>query len=564
MRNKIVVVGGVACGPKAAARVKRLNPEAEVILLEQGEKVSYGACGLPFYLEGLFKDLDELIKTPVGVPRTPAFFKAVKGVEVLTGVRAEEIDRERKLLIARRLATGERLKFPYDKLVLATGSLPVRPPLEGIDLPGIFTLKSLEDGQKIKVKLEDSSIRNVVVVGSGLIGLEVLEPLVKAGKKVTLVEMLGHPLPTLLDEDVAFPLRGVMKAQGIEALFGEGVARFEGAEQVEKVVTDKGTEIPCQMVILAIGVRPNVALAQEAGLEVGRLGIKVDRHLRTSDPDIYAGGDCVESRCLISGQATYLPMGSLANKHGRVIGDNLAGYQSVFPGTVGTAICRFFSLNVARTGLTERRARELGFDAASTIVAGPDKPHYMPGHKPLICKLVYDQGTGRVLGAQIIGPGEVLPRINTVAALLQSHGTIEDLAHTELAYAPPFSPAIDILTTAAWASQNKLYRLVRTYKAHEVKAKFETGEDFILLDVRTPKEVEEVRLPYENVVYLPLGRLRAEAKEKLPRDKEIICFCKISLRGFEAARILHGLGFKKVAYLEGGLAAWPYEKVSGK
>ncbi|NPA48941.1 MAG: pyridine nucleotide-disulfide oxidoreductase, partial [Thermodesulfobacteria bacterium] len=190
-------------------------------------------------------------------------------------------------------------------------------------------------------------------------------------------------------------------------------------------------------------------------------------------------------------------------------------------------------------------------------------PHYMPGNKPLIFKLVYDEGTGRVLGAQIVGPGEVLPRINTVAAVIKAGGTIEELADVELAYAPPFSPAIDILTTAAWASQNKLYRLARSYKAKEVKAKLEAGEDFVLLDVRTPKEIEEVRLPYENVVYIPLGKLREEAPQKLPRDKEIICFCKISLRGFEAVRILAGLGFKNVAYLEGGLAAWPYEKVSG-
>ena len=562
MGKKIVVIGGVACGPKAAARVKRLDPQAEVVILEQGEHISYGACGLPFYLEGLIPEIDELIKTPVGVPRTPAFFKAVKGVEVFTGVRAEKIDRKNKVVIAQKLATGERLEFPYDKLVIATGSSPVRPPIEGVDPSGVYTLKSLTDGQKIKADLEDSSITDVVIVGSGLIGLECAEAFGKLGKKVTIIEKLAWPLPALLDDDIAFPILGLMKAKGIRPFFGEGVARFEGQERVEKVITEKGTEVSAQMVLMAIGVRPNVKLAEEAGLEVGRFGIKVDRHLRTSDPDIYAGGDCIESRCLISGQAVYLPMGSLANKHGRVIGDNLAGYQSIFPGTVGTAICRFFELNIARTGLTEARAKDLGYRVMSTIVAGPDKPHYMKGSKPLLMKLVVDEGSGKVLGAQIVGQGDALSRINTVAAVIQAGGTVEDLADTELAYAPPFSPAIDLLTTAAWVTQNKLYRLAKGYKAKEVKAKLEAGEDFVLLDVRTPKEVEEVRLPYENVVYIPLGKLRELALEKLPKDKEIICFCKISLRGFEAVRILVALGFQKTAFLEGGLAAWPYEKIS--
>ncbi len=563
MGRKIVVIGGVACGPKAAARVKRLDPNAEVLLLEQGESISYGACGLPFFLGGVVKDLQELVNTPAGVPRDPAFFKAVKDINVLLRTRAEVIDRDKKIVLARRLDTGETLKFPYDNLVIATGSSPIRPPLEGIDLPGIYTLKSLKDGEKIKKQLEDSNVTDVVVVGFGLIALECIEALFKARKRITVVEKLGWPLPTLLDEDMAFPLKEALEDRGVAMLFGEGVARFEGKDRVERVITDKGTAIPCQMVLLAIGVRPNISLAQEAGLEVGHFGIKVDRHMRTSDAYIYAGGDCVESRCLISGQPIYLPMGSLANKHGRVIGDNLAGMQSIFDGAVGTAICRLFDLNVARTGLTQKRARELGYPVVSTIVAGSDRAHYIPGQNPLLIKLVADAASGRILGAQMIGPGDVLPRVDTVAALLRTQGRLEDLAAVEMAYAPPFAPAIDLLTTAAWATQNKLYRLAKGYKAYEVKAKLERGEDIILLDVRTPKEVEAVKLPYPQVTYIPLGKLRQLASEKLPQDKEIICFCKISLRGFEAVRILAGLGFKKVAYLEGGLAAWPYEKEFG-
>ncbi len=563
MGQKIVVIGGVACGPKAAARLKRLDPSAEVIILDQGPFVSYGACGLPFFLGGVVKELQELINTPAGVPRDPHFFKAVKDIEVLTRTKAEAIDRDKKIVVARQLETGEILKLPYDSLVLATGSSPIRPPLEGIDLAGIYTLKTLEDGRALKEALANPDIRDVVVVGLGLIALECIEALFKAHKRITVVEKLHWPLPTILDEDVAFPLKEALEDRGIEIILGEGVKAFEGRDRVEKVITEGGREIPCQMVLLSIGVRPNVDLAREAGLEVGPLGIKVDRHLRTSDPHIYAGGDCVESRCLISGKPVYLPMGSVANKHGRVIGDNLAGMESVFEGVVATAVCRLFDLNIARTGLTEKRAREMGYDVVSTIVAGSDRAHYIPGQNPLLIKLIADAASGRVLGAQMIGPGDVLPRVNTVAAVLRSYGTIEDLAAVEMAYAPPFAPAIDLLTTAAWATQNKIYRLVKSYKPYEVKAKIDRGEEVILLDVRTPKEVEAVKIPYPNVVYIPLGKLRALALEKLPRQKEIISFCKISLRGFEAARILASLGFPKVAYMEGGLAAWPFEKEFG-
>lgn len=562
MGNKIVIIGGVACGPKAAARVKRLDPDAEVTVLEKGEEISYGACGLPFYLEGEIKDVAELTTTPVGVPRDVNFFRAVKGVEVRTGTEAVSIDRENRVVRARRVADGKEESFPYDKLVIATGSAPVRPPIPGIDAAGIHCLKTLEDGRAIKEAMEGSTTKKAVIVGGGLIGLECVEPLVKEGFEVHVVEKLPWLLPALLDEEMAIHLERHLVSKGIQVHCGDGVASFEadGNGRVARVVTEK-TSIEADLVILAIGVRPNVKLAQEAGLEVDRAGIVVDEHLRTSDPHIYAGGDCVASYNTVTGKPTYAPMGSVANKHGRVIGNNLAGWNSTFSGVCGTGICRIMGFNVARTGLTQRDAQLQGISVVSALNPGSDRPHYMEGSKLIHVKLIAESYSGRVLGAQILGPGEVMSRVDTLAALIKAGGTVDDLADVDMAYAPPFSPALDNVIVAAHIIQNKMDRVAHAYSPAQVKKKLEAGEDFVLLDVRTPKEVEAMSLPYENLVYIPLGKLRERADE-LPRDKEIVCLCKISLRGYEAERILVGKGFDPslVSFVDGGIVAWPYEK----
>ncbi len=561
MGRKIVVIGGVACGPKAACRAKRLDPSAEVIIVEKGEEISYGACGLPFYLEGEVPDVKDLTTTPVGVVRDVNFFKAVKGVDVLLNTEAVFIDRKKKEVLVRNVKNGSEQTLSYDKLVLATGSSPVRPPIPGIDLEGIHCLKTLTDGVRLKKAMEEAPGENAVIVGAGLIGMECLEPLLNAGFNVHVVEKLPFVLPALLDEEMAVPLMKHITSKGVTFYLNDGVSSFEGNGRVQKVKTEK-TEIAADLVLLAIGFRPNIKLAQDAGLETGPMGIKVDAHLRTSDPDIYAGGDCVESYNIVTGKPMYAPMGSTANKHGRIIGNNLAGWNSTFSGICGTGVCNILGFNVARTGLTERDARNEGMEVLTSLCPAPDKPHYMKDAKLIHLKMVAEKYSGRLLGVQILGPGEVLSRVDTAAAILKSGGTVDDCFETDMAYAPPFSPALDNLIVAANVIQNKRDGLIRSYAPAEVKAKLDRGDDFIFLDVRTPKELEQMRLPYENVVHIPLGMVRKKASE-LPRDKEIICLCKISLRGYEAARMLEAEGFDpgKIWLLDGGLVAWPYEKI---
>jgi len=565
MGKRIVVIGGVACGPKSAARAKRLDPGCEIILLEKGGEISYGACGLPFYLEGEVKEIKELINTPVGGPRDVNFFRAVKGVEARVNTEAVEIDRNRKVVKIRDLVEGKEEDLPYDNLVIATGSRPVRPPLPGIDLDGIHCLKTLGDGQAIKKAIEGSKRKKAVIVGAGLIGLECVESLLKAGFETHVIEKLPFVLPALLDEEMAVPLMKHLQAKGVFLHCNDGVARFEddGQGRVSRVVTEKNA-IEADLVILAIGFRPNIELAQKAGLEIGKYGIKVDSHLRTSDPSIYAGGDCIESRNIVTGMPCYAPMGSTANKHGRIIGNNLSGWNSTFSGVCGTGVCRILGFNVARTGLTERDAVNLGYDVLTTLSPGPDRPHYMKGCGLIHLKLIAEAYSGRLLGVQILGHGEVLSRVDTIAALLAKAGTIDDLSEIDMAYAPPFSPAMDNVIVAANIIQNKRDSVARAYSPAEVKAKLDAGEDFILLDVRTPKELEVLSLPYDNVVHIPLGKVRERAGE-LPMDKEIVCLCKLSLRGYEAARMLIGQGFEEdnIKFLDGGIVAWPYEKIVG-
>jgi NADPH-dependent 2,4-dienoyl-CoA reductase/sulfur reductase-like enzyme/rhodanese-related sulfurtransferase len=563
MAKKIVVIGGVACGPKAAARAKRINPELDIVLVERGHEISYGACGLPFYLEDEVEKVEALTETPVGVARNAGFFKAVKGIEIRTGTEAVKIDRKAHKVTVRDVASGSEEELDYDKLVLATGSSPVRPPLPGIDLAGIHCLKTMEDARAIKEAIGDGAGKKAVIVGGGLIGMECVEPLLKAGFEVHIVEMLPHVLKALLDEDIASLVMKTLAGSGVVLHCNQAVREFvdDGSGAVGKVRTDS-EDIDADLVVLAIGFRPNTELAEQAGLETGRAGIVVDRHMRTSDPDIYAGGDCVESVNLVTGQGMYAPMGSTANKHGRVIGNNLAGWNSTFSGVCGTGVCRIMGLNIARTGLTMHDAEAAGLKVVTAICPGPDKPHYMKGSKPVILKLMAEKRTGRILGMQAVGQGEVLSRVDTVAALLKKSGTVDDLAEVDMAYAPPFSQAIDNLIVAANVIQNKMDGIAATYAPAELKARIDDGGDFIMLDVRTPAEVEQMYLPYDNVVHIPLGKVREKAGE-LPRDKEIVALCKISLRGYEAARMLEAAGFdrEKIRFLDGGIVAWPYEKV---
>jgi len=557
--KKIVIIGGVACGMKTASRLRRRDPDAEITVIEKGGYLSYGACGFPYYLSGMVKEHTGLLDTPIGVVRDEAFFKNVKGVTAHVHTEAIKIDPGQKTVEARSTDTGERLILSYDKLVMATGAFPFVPPLEGKDLEGVFRLSSMEDALAAKKFLSEKSVQKGVIVGGGLIGLEVAEALSLQGISVTVVEKLEHIVPGLLDKEMALLLTRYLEQKGISIRTGISARKFadNGSGMLKAVVTED-EEIPAEFALVSIGVRPNVSLAREAGIEIGGTGaIKVNEHQQTSDPDIYAGGDCAENMHRLTGKAVYTPMGSTANKHGRVIADHIAGDDTAFPGVMGTGIFKVFDYSVGRTGLSEREAKEQGFDTVCATVSGPDRPHFYEGAQPIIIKLIAEKATGNILGAQMLGLGDVAKRLDIVVSFLSFNGTVERLAALDLAYAPPYSPAMDNIITTANVLGNKLSGIALGCSPLEVKTKLDQGDDFVFLDVRSPGEYEEVRIDHPAVRLLPLGRLRTEA-DSLPRDKEILISCKTSLRAYEAQLILQARGFERVRFMDGGILAWPF------
>jgi NADPH-dependent 2,4-dienoyl-CoA reductase/sulfur reductase-like enzyme/rhodanese-related sulfurtransferase len=563
MAKKVIIIGGNACGMKTASRLRRIDPQAEITVIEKGQNLSYAACGFPMYIAGMVPEVKNLMDTPLGIVRDWAFFKGVKGVTVLTRTEARRIDRKAKIVAAVDLETGAAVDLPYDKLVIATGAAPLIPPLEGTDLQGVFTLSTLTEAVAIKEYIGLRKPRCAVIIGGGLIGLEVAESLVQQGIAVTIIERLPTLLPALLDADMALLLQKYLRSQNITILTGTAAQRFEddGEGRVARIVTEQG-RLPVDMVIVSIGVRPEIALAREAGLKLGQTGaLAVNEQLQTSDPDIYAGGDCVENRHLVSCLPVFAPMGSTANKHGRVIADTISGMFAAFPGILGTAVCKLFASTVGRTGLTEREARQLGHNVESVIVPGPDKPHFYAGAQPIIIKLIAEKLTGRLLGAQMFGPGDVAKRLDIAVSCLTFVATATQASRLDLAYAPPFSPAMDNFITAAGVLENKLQGLARGISPLVVKEKMDRGDDFIFLDVRSPQEFQQQHIAHPAVRHLPLGKLRAEASA-MPQHKEIIITCKTSLRAYEAQRILDAAGFTHVAFMDGGFSAWPFETVS--
>jgi NADPH-dependent 2,4-dienoyl-CoA reductase/sulfur reductase-like enzyme/rhodanese-related sulfurtransferase len=556
---KVIVIGGVAAGPKTAAKITRLNPEAEVTLLEKGKFISYAGCGLPYYVSGVVKEQKDLMSTPIGVIRDPAFFQKVKGFKVLAETEALEIDRARKRVRARRNGEAGELWLDYDKLVLATGAKPVVPSVPNVTLANIFTLHNVPDADGIKALLAQTKPRDVVMVGGGLIGAEAVEALVQCGCRVTVVEMMPQIL-RMLDWEMARLVERHMESHGVKVMTNTQVTSFEGEGRVSGVVTSQG-RLPADLVVLGIGVRPNVELARRAGLKIGPTGaIEVDAGMRTSDPEIYAAGDCAEGTDLVTGKPCYMPMGSTASKQGRVAAINICGGQDRFPGVLGSTVCKVFDFCVARTGLTEDAARQHGYETTTVLVPDADRAHYMPTAKPLIIKLVVDSRTRKLLGAQAVGSGAGDKRMDVAAMAITAGMTVDQLSKVDLCYAPPYSPALDNIITAANVARNKLDGQFAGVTPIEVKARLDAKADFLFLDVRSPAEHQQVRLPGSTLI--PLGALRARLGE-LPKDKEIVTFCKISLRGYEAAKILQAAGFANVRVMDGGVVVWPFEKNQG-
>jgi len=561
---KLVVIGGVACGPKAASRVRRLDPEAEIVVVEKDLFFSYGGCGLPYYIMGEVSDLDELRKTPVGVIRDEAFFKAVKNIQIMSGTEAIAVDTAKKQVTVKNLASGEEKILEYDKLVMATGSTPQKAGLPGEDLVGVTGLTNPDETKAIMAGLADGKVKKAVIIGAGYIGMEATEALASRGVEVTLLIRRDRPLPRMLDYEMAAPVMAELKAKGVNVVTGVKPIRIvdDGNGVACGVETDKGV-YDADLVLNALGFKPNSKLAAAAGLKINEDGsIFVNQQLQTSDPDIYSGGDCIDNVNVVSGLWGHTPLGDLANIHGRIIANNICGKEDKFGGITGTAVVKIFGVNAGSTGLSEEKAVAAGLEPISILTPGSDIAHYLPMKEQIMIKLVADKNSGKLLGAQIVGAGDVAKRLDTLAVALKAGMGIDELAELDLAYAPHFSPAMDNLLTACDIMRNKLDGLGRGYNPVLVKKMLDAGEDFVLLDVRSPAEFAEVRLPLPNVVHIPLGKLRERAGE-LPKDKLILGFCKISLRGYEAQRVLDGLGFPKTGYLDGGVVAWPYAKEVG-
>ncbi len=554
---KVVIIGGVAAGPKAASRIIRLCADAEVTIVEKGEFLSYAGCGLPYYISGAVKEQKELMATPVGVVRDPVFFQNVKNVKVLNRTTARSIDRKNRKVTA-VAQDGTEILLPYDKLVLATGADPVMPPIPGIALENVFKLKGVEDAEGIKAMMARNKAMDIVIVGGGLIGVEVAESLVKCGNRVAIVEMLPHILP-MMDAEMARLVEKHFMSKGVKVLAGAKVLSIEGSGKVRSVKTDKG-ELAAEMVIVSTGVRPKTDLAVACGLEIGTTrAIKVDGQMRTSDPDIYAVGDCAEKKHLVTGKPCFIPLGSTANKEGRVAANSICGVKDEFPGVIGSLVCRVFDFTVAKTGLGERECAQHGIEIVTSIMPSHDKAHFMPEAKMMILKLVADAKTGKLLGAQAVGEGEGDKRIDVAATAISAGMTVGQLANLDLCYAPPYSPAMDNIIVAANIVRNKMGGLMEGISVEKLMSSVSAGNPPILLDVRGPSEIEKVKV--KGAVNIPLGQLRKRVGE-LDKSKPVIAFCKISLRGYEAALILKKAGFKDVKVLDGGLLILPDEMLA--
>ncbi len=561
-RKRIVVVGGSAAGPKAAAKARRIDDSAEVIILQKDPDLSMASCGYPYYVGGYFDDRNMLLCTPAGVVRNPQFYLNAKDIDARVNTEVLSIDREARQVTYRDLMTGQTDVMSYDKLILAVGSTPRMPPVPGIDLEGITTLQSMKDADYLRQIGDEQRIKKAVVIGGGLIGIETCEALQLADMEITVIELLPQLL-TFLDWELAKLVENHVREKSANVITDNGVAEFLGENgKLTGVKLQNGTELDCELAVVAIGVVPNTKLAREAGLVIGEKGgIAVDAYMQTSDPHIYAVGDCIETVNRITGRKVLAPYGDLANLQGRVAGENAASGNTVtFPGTIQTGICKVFDYSAGSTGLSETVARSLGYqDIVTVINASPDKPGFMQGQL-LVTKLVADTKTGRILGAQCVGPGNVSKQIAQWAVAIQGNLTVEDFVNADLPYAPPFSLAIDHAIATAHILQNKMKGRMTGISARELKEKLDRKETPFLIDVRGPDEYAQMRLGIGETL-IPLGALRKRVHE-LPEDKEreIICYCKISLRGYEAALALQARGWKNVKVLEGGINAWPYAR----
>jgi NADPH-dependent 2,4-dienoyl-CoA reductase/sulfur reductase-like enzyme/rhodanese-related sulfurtransferase len=539
---KLLIVGGVAAGASCAARARRLSEEAEIIIFERGPFVSFANCGLPYHVGNIIPEEKSLLIA------TPETFRERFNISVRLESEVLSIDRDRRLIEVKELASGRVYKESYDALVLAPGAQPIRPPLKGADLPGIFVLRSIPDTRKIKSWISEKKARKAVIVGGGFIGVEMAENLAHAGIAVTLLEMQTQVLPPF-DPEMVAPVQDHLQSKKVHLVLGDALAGFEPRPDGGlSVLSQSGRKIETDLVILAIGVKPESRLAKDAGLEIGaRGGIRVNPHLQTSDPRIWAAGDAVEVNDFVTETPVTVPLAGPANRQGRIAAENIFGCPTVFRGAQGSAVCKIFDFTAAMTGPSEKILRRLGVPFEKVYLHTAQHAGYYPGSEALEMKLLFSPDTGRILGAQAAGKEGVEKRIDVLAMAIQMKATVFDLEESELCYAPQFGSAKDPVNILGMIAANSIRRdaPLKQWDDSDLKGAF-------LLDVRTPEEYRESHV--EGAVNIPLTRLRDDAG-RLPRDRNIYVYCGVGQRAYNATRLLRMRGLN--AYnLSGGIKTY--------
>lgn len=545
---KIIVIGAVAAGTSAAAKARRNNDQAEIVIYEKDRYISYSGCGLPYFIGDEIKDISEL------TPRDPAFFKKKYNIDIKIAHEVLSVDTDAKEVKIKDLETGESFIDTYDKLVVATGASPFIPPIQGADADHVFTLRNPGDAMAIKSFVTQKKPVRAVIAGTGFIGLEVLENLTEQGVEVTLVELMDKLTPNL-DKDMALLLENSLREKGVGIIKGAGVKEVSDKKAV---LTDE-TVVETDMVILATGVRPNVALAVQAGIELGETGaIKVDDRMRTNVEDVYACGDCVETYSVITGKPVYRPLGSTANKTGRIAGENLSGGNMCYMGNLSTGIFKVFDLAVASTGLSEREALEEGYDIEIIHNIKPDRPLYYHG-KNMTIKAIADRESKRLLGVQIIGDHGVDKRIDVFVTLITYKATVDELFHLDLAYAPPFSTTKDPVHYTGMILDNAINNNRPIMTSEALRG---SDEDIQIIDARSNKDYEKKGC-VDKAVNIPHAKLREEMA-RLDKNKKTVTYCNKGVTGNAAQNILLNNGFKEVYNLSGGHTFYKGTKESDK
>ncbi|HSA06581.1 MAG TPA: FAD-dependent oxidoreductase [Candidatus Gastranaerophilales bacterium] len=544
MQEHLIIIGGVAAGTKAASKARRENSDLKISLYTDEKYVSYSACGMPYYIQGLIPTEQKLLV------RSPEAFKTKENIDIYLLHKVIKIIPDENKVLVKNQQTQEEFEDKYTNLLIATGSSSFIPPIEGTDLKNVFKLKSIEDAIKIKEAVK--SAKKAVIIGAGYIGLELAEAFHELGLQTTIIERLSQILG-VFDLDLAFQIQTYMeKEKKIKIILNDSVISLKGDNKgsISSIATQNGEIIDADIAIIAVGVKPNVEIAKNAGIELGETGaIKVDSRMQTNFSNIYAAGDCAESINRITGKPVWIPLGSTANKHGRVAAINITGGYAEFKGILGSMVVKIFEYTASKTGLSEKEAKNLGIDYEIAIVSHKDKSGYMPDAEEITLKVIAEKNTGKLLGIQAIGKGDADKRVNVVAAAITAGMTVENLSEIDLTYAPPYSSAIDTLLVAAQILEDKIKKDVTGISPQNLQKFLEEKKPCCVIDIRSPEEFEAWHL--KQAKNISMEELEAKIEEEKP-ESMLVC-CDEGMTGYLQAMKLKEKGCKNVSFIDGGI-----------